>query len=108
MKADERTNRVRLVKYGLPAGDVAALEARYPVVMEERKAIERALAHHAIERASVFNAVLDGLEPQPVRVALPVEQSDEEVAPQLLAVPVLPPEADPAKLLGLRAALGLG
>lgn len=108
MKADESANRVRLVKYGLPADDVAGLEARYPLVMEERKAIERALAYRAIQRAAVFAAALDGMEAGAEPVAHPVEEREADAAPESPAVLLAPSEPDPAKLLGLRAALGLG
>jgi hypothetical protein len=99
MKADEPENRVRLVKYGLPASEVSAFEAHYSVLMEERQAIGAAVAHQNLQRAIVFLASL-GAQPQPM--------VDEAVA-QVPDAPMLPTPSDalPADGAGLRAALGL-
>lgn len=99
MKADEPENRVRLVKYGLPASEVPAFEAHHFVLMEERRAIGTAVAHENLERAIVFLASL-GAQPQPM--------VDELVA-QVPDAPGLPPPSEiaPADGTGLRAALGL-
>lgn len=99
MKADEPENRVRLVKYGLPAGEVPAFEAHYSILMEERRAIGTAVAHENLQRAIVFLASL-GAQPQ--------SMVDEPVA-QVPDAPRLPTRSEiaPADGAGLRAALGL-
>lgn len=103
MKADEPGNRVRLVKYGLPASDIPQLEARHSVVMLERKAIERAIVHHDLQR---LPPVLR-LASVPAPAAPPAEVVEDAAEPESLASPAESSVADAAKLLGLRAALGL-
>lgn len=108
MKADEPNRAERLVKYGLPASDVPPIEARRHVVMQERKAIQLALAHRDLERMPALLAELDRIAGQVSPRVVAVEVPEEEVAPEPPAVEVRQAEPRALKPLGLRASLGLG
>lgn len=106
MKADEPENRLRLVKYGLPASEVPRFEARYAAVMEERRLFEAIELQHALQQGPGIATIVASLR----SADIPIAEVAASVEPQGAARPSSPESETPRPRRApdsLRTALGL-